>query len=645
MKKPALRFFLVSGVGLSLIGSMCEAATGTTAQGAMAAPGSGDAAKIFNVINYGAQNDGQSDAQIAVAKAISAAKEWTEAAPTNKATVYFPAGTYSFTRILDRFAVNLNGLKNITIEGERCSDNTAANYCVKLVGASASLNARVQLANYNSFFLVSNSHNIVIENFYLDKEHPYFTQGTVVSINATDKSMDLRMDRGYSDFNDPLVSALLKSIVVFTDPQLRTWDHSDAACSDNAHFSPGDSSCHNIHILFHQQIGSDIWRISVDQTPAAEFSGRPFLMWRNLGWQSGFMVDRSSDVTISNIFYTGGGGPGVHIQGSDGVNSIRNFVVDIPARSGRLFSATSGFNGSRNRGEVLIDSVSIAHSDDDAFHFAAGNYYPVLDQANTKIRVELCYDGDFRPGDQVAAWNWTSKSPRSTAAVVSSQTVQDTEPQKYHHACDITLDRPLPVLANLRTYDDAQVGRAKDYNDRVVNLSMKAHLTVRNSHLSSMRARCGIIQVPAEFTNNICQNVVLNGLIIGPEFVWGEGYAVDGVKVVNNHFDNISGTAIYVADILDSNKPPSYSQLMSSGTPDIDSQKDNHNIVIEGNTFSNLGTFGHGIMGIRGVAITIENADGVQVTGNQITHAPSFHRDSPTDIVVSPATTNNVIVR
>ena len=633
----------------ALLGAMSAWSAEGMGAGAVPAaptPADTDTVKIFNVLSYGAQNDGQTDAQAAIAKAIGAAKNWTSASPANKATVYFPAGTYSLTQLHGVFAIPIDGAKNLTVEGASCSDNTPRNYCVKLIGAAASFSPGNQQQISNTFFSIINSQNISISNFYLDKVHPYFTQGTVVGVGRAGKTMDLHFDTGYSDFTDPYVSALLKWIMVFTDPQLRTWDHSDAGCADNARYSAGDLTCHPTHILAYQQSGNGIWRVTLDQTPLDEYLHKPFLMWRNINWQSGFVVDHASDVTISNIFYTGGGGPGVHMQGSDGANAIRNFVIDIPAGSGRLFSATSGFNGTRNRGSLVIDKVSMAHTDDDGFHFAAGNYYPVLEQSggDNRIRVGICYDVDFRPGDQVQALNWATKAPIATAVVVSSQPVQDSNPQKFGRACDLVLDKPLPSLANLRTYDVGQVGKAADANDRIVNLSIKQHLTVSNSILSSMRAHCGIVQVAADITNNTCQNVILSGLLIGPEFNWGEGYAVDGVRVVNNRFDNVSGTAIVVGDILNAGKPPTYAQLVSTAAPAINFQKDNRNIVIQGNTFSNLGTYAHGITGIRGVAISIENADGVRVIGNHMAPASPLQRDAPVDIVVAPSTTSNVTV-
>lgn len=597
----------------------------------------------FSVRDYGATGDGQHDDQIAIERTIRAAAAWTGQSVEHAAVVYFPAGTYALTHIYKLYAINLVGSRNISVRGQVCPD-AKVYYCVKLIGAPATLNQANGLPVYNSFFNVSQSHNIHISNFYLDKQRPYFSQGKVLAVDPVDRTVDLEFDRGYQDFSDPLTDRLLNTIVVFTDPALRNWDHSDAACLGAVAATATNHDCHNFHMQAKQVLRPGVFRVQLDQAPPQEFVGHSYLMWRNLGWQPGFMVDRSSDVVVENIFYTGGGGPGAHVQASDGEVLFRNFTVDVPAGSGRLFAATSGFNGSRNRGKITLDKVHVAHTDDDAFHFAAGYYYPVIAEAPDKrsISIALCYDGDFRPGDQVAAWDWSTKRYVASATVMSSASILDQDRARYPRACRIALDKPLPLLNNLRSYENSFIGRRPDVNDRILNMSFQPFLTVKDSYLSSMRARCGIIQVSANVSGNTCRNTILAGFLVGPEFVWGEGYAVKDVSITNNDFDSIGGTAIYIADIADSNRSPTYAQMSDPKELDTNNQKDNRNISIQGNRFSNLGAYGHGIMGIRGAAITVENASSVQISGNTVVHSALEHRDAPTSIVVSPSTTSNV---
>lgn len=599
-----------------------------------------DVRRVFNVENYGAKANGQTDDQIAIARTIKAAETWTNASDANRAIVYFPAGSYALTSIFGLYAINIINARNLTILGEDCRDRSG-NYCVKLIGAPVSFNKQSRLPKYNTFFHVERSLNVTISNFYLDKARPYFSQGKIEKVNSEHHYLEIHVDAGYPDLSDAWVSNLDNIIVVFTEPTLWSWDHSDAACGKTA-LSNG---CSNFHITGQQQIGSHVWRVSLDRPPPPEFLNKPYLMWRNLGWQSGFMIDNSSNITTSNIFYTGGGGPGLHIQRSEGNNVVRNFVVDVPPNSNRLFAATSGFSGSANRGNITLDRVHVEHTDDDAFHFLNGYYYPALKQSPDRrsVDIDLCYDGDFRPGDKVDIWNWTKKESIDKATVISSQVIVDKDYSLFPRVCRLYLDKAIPLLSYMRTYDNRRLGQANDKNDRVLNLSPKTALVVENSYLSSMRARCGIIQVSALIIHSTCENTTLAGFLVGPEFAWGEGYSVNNVSFISNIFFNVSGTAILIADQVQSLASPTF-EAMIKDDPDSHSEKDNKNILIQGNTFAHLGTRGRGIMGIRGTAITVANAANVRILGNHIETLDPSDRDAPSDIVVSPRSTSKVIV-
>ena len=600
----------------------------------------------FDVTSFGAKADGKTDDQLAIAKAVAAANAWTHDVAAHKAIIYFPAGTYNLAHVMGLYAINILDARNLALEGQNCRLGLGQ-YCVKLIGAAVTFNQSRRLPVYNSFFNIENSDQITISGFYLDKEQPYFSQGKVIAVMPKARSLEIKVDEGYQDFTDPWIDQLLNVIVVFTDPAERSWDHSDAACANGAPATSEDHDCHNFHILSKVRLSSGFWKLLLDQTPPTEFQGHPYLMWRNLGWQPGFMINHSRNITVENIFYTGGGGQGVHVQASEGDILLRNFVVDVPSGSDRLFAATSGFNGVRNRANIALDHVRVAHTDDDAVHFASGFYYPVLAQnADRKeMRIALCYDKDFRSGDRVAAWNWSSKRKVGEATVISSQVVADAEPMRFSRTCDVTFDKPLPSLTHLRSYDNRMIGRERDDNDRVVNLSFKTHLTITHSYLSSMRARCAVIQVSAQLTDNVCADAVLAGFLVGPEYSWGEGYAVDKVEIVGNHFDDVSGTAIYIGDILDSNRSPDFDHLIGRVPPITDNERDNTDVVIKNNTFRYLGTYGRGIMGIRGAAVTVENAQNVSILGNKVDDATTIHRDAPLDVIVSPTTAQGVVVR
>ncbi len=588
--------------------------------------------------------DGKTDVQPAIAQALAAAASWTNQTAGNRAVVLFPPGTYNLTQYRAIFAINLTGLHDITLTGDPTPDE-AGNYRTKLIGAPAAYNAARNTPLYNSFFNVYGARNIIIENFYLDKQAPYFVQGTVRAADANAHTIDVTVAPGYRDFSDPYVAHLLKIIWFFTGPDREIWDHGAAACAPTTPRLPLDYGCYGTHVLSHQLLSPNLWRLTLDKPPSSADTDQPFVIWNNLGWQPGFMVDHSENVTIQNIFYTGGG-PAVHIQFSDGDNVIKNVRVDIPPNSGALFAATSGFNGGSNRGTITLDNVHVAHVDDDAFHFSASTYFPVLNAtaAGDHLRLALCYDGSFQPGDTVALWNWSEKHEVARAEITTATIVKDSDATNFPRTCDITLDRGLGAIHNMRTYNPRRLGLEMDENDRILNLSFHPQLTVENSYLSSMRARCGIIQVSATFTDNMCENTALAGLLVGPEFGWGEGYSVNHVVIRNNTFRNIGGTAIYIANIADSSHALSYDEVTAPSASTNISQS-NTNIEVTSNQFADLGAFQYGVMGMRGAAVTVQNAKNVSIQSNLLDPASTRYSDTKTPIVVAPASTSGIVVQ
>lgn len=617
---------------LSTFAAVCLAGAWSHADQAHAA----GTAKTFNVRSYGATADGTTDDQTAIVKTIKAAAAWTNAGSGNTATVLFPNGSYALTHIYDFFAIDITGMHDLTLQGE-CTTSSLES-CTKLIGAAAFLPANSTNINYNTFFGVTASQNITIKNFYLDKAVPYFSQGAVRAVNTTARTIDLAPDAGYLDLNGNLAQTVMNQITFFPDPTAPYWDHSNAACAFIYPQKVPDQTCYGYHVLSKQALSGGAWRFTLDKTPLATFANGKYLLWKNAGWWYGIQIDHSQNTQVLNVFYTGGGGPAVHVQRSTGTTLIQNVDVDVPTGSGRLFAATSGFNGGHDRGSVVLDHVQVRHTDDDAFHFSAGYYYPALIQSvgNTVLRVGVCYDGDFAAGDRISVWNWATKRERQQANVVSVRVVVDASLPNYPRQCELTLDAAIPTLSGMQTYNPAMLGQATDSNDRVINLSATQNLTVQNSYLSSMRAHCGIIQMTTVYRNNVCQNTPSGGLLVGPDFMWGEGYTAQGVQIVDSQFDNVGGTAVHVADVYNDLLPRTAAQIQGVA-PSVTPADSNGNIAIQNVSFTNLGQVDRGYDWIKGMAISVENATGVTIGGNR------YDNGAASEVVVSPMTTSNVV--
>ena len=593
----------------------------------------------FNVRDYGVDDSGQRDAQTGIAAALKAAGDWTGSGPGRHARVVFPPGTYDISAVKSIYAIRIVGLHDIEVRGTLVADDRSRS--TVLVGAPADLSANRKNVVFNTFFDIESSKNVVVSGFYLDKRVPYFSQGTVVGADKARRSIDVSPEPGYLDIGGELSRERINIVSFFDDYASRTWDHSAAFCGTADLPADLKHSCSNWHVLGREPLGDGTWRLMLDRTPAETIVGKKFLLWRNVNWQYGILVDRSTDVTIQDIFYTGGGGPAVHIQASDGLNAVRGLVVDVPKGQNRLFAATSGVNGIANRGRIALDHVSVSKVDDDAFHIAAGRYYPVLDQSASRDVVVLgeCYPEEFRAGDRVSAFDWALKAEAADAIVTDARITATVDPAKSPRQCTVVLDRPLPPLHGLGSFDPAMVGRATDNNDRIVNHSQSVRLRITDSTLSSMRAHCGIIQVPASYSGNRCSDTPYAGLLIGPEYPWGEGYAVNDVTIEKSVFDNIGGTAICVGDSEAEPGHPGITSTCGTRVSDFIGRIDNGNIVIRGNAFTRLGSFASGLTGVPGLAISIGNAFDTRVVGNKASDGTSV------PVSVAPRSTRNVQVQ
>lgn len=593
--------------------------------------------KVFNVRANDSSGHILRDDQAEIDSAVAQALAWTNANNKNQAIIKFSRGVYDLSQIRNLYAIDIQHAHDITFEGQACSF-TDLQLCTTLIGAPATLLPGPLNVHFNTFFSVGLSQHISIRNFVLDKKIPYFSQGTIQHVEIAKRSVTLQPDPGYLDLDGLLAQRLMNIIMFFPLPTAATWDHSHAACapeqSSNASSDP--NGCSNFHILARHKNINGSWTFVLDKSPLVSFTNGKYLIWKNLGWQYGILIDRSEDVSIENVFYTGGGGPAAHIQRPRGMISIKNLVVDVPPGSGRLFSATSGVNGGHGRGQVVLDHLVVRHSDDDGFHFSAGSYFPAISQSKngTTVNVGGCYDSDFEKGDHIAAWDWKAKRELSRA-VVESETEGPTSIPGFPRICELRLNTALPALSGMKTFNSSKLGQAQDSNDRIINLSLNEHLLVENSVLSSMRARCGIIQVEAIYRNNLCENTPGGGLIVGPEFQWGEGYAVQSAVITGNTFRAIGGTAIRIGDIFDSTRSQSRTQIQQDQNHAVEASV-NRNIVIQNNRFEDLGSYQAGFAGTSGVAISVQNADGVTIDHNSYT-APA------TAVVISQFTAKNIL--
>ncbi len=513
------------------------------------------AARI-NVRDYGAKGDGIADDAPAIQKAIEAARG---KGPGTVVTI--PAGRYRLNPITpaSKCHMEFSHASGIRLEGETATiiiatDPTKAMICVV------------------------DSSDIGISVLKMDR-HPFvFTQGMVESADPDGKAVVVVVDEGYDDPDSQYI-ARQDFMMIFSDPDTGTWDH-------DAPWPP--------LIEKREKLAPRRFRLALSRAPKAVYVGKPFVIWKNVYRGAGFSLNRSRNVQIEDVDYYGcGANAGFFINRCEGDIVFRRFRVMVPPNSRRRFSASGGSMVFNNRIKLLVEQCEFTNTDDDGFNMGTNSSHIFSQQSPRMVTIEKT-GAEYRPGDNVALWDWADKKMRTEAKVVGSVCDEPTR------SCRVTLDRDVTVL---KTGPASATRKANEYDgiDRLVNPDDVGSVIIRNSIFHSLRARNILIKASNSIIeNNEFRHTAMAAILVGPEFYWDEGPSVHDLIIRNNRFINVSGSNIFV------------------GTHKSEQSLDNRRITIEGNTFLRYGHYAFGTAGKQGTAVYVRNTDGVTVRNNRM---------------------------
>lgn len=536
----------------------------------------------LNVADFGAKGDGKTNDLPAIQKAVDAAIRQGPGA-----IVSIPSGRYRLipTDPRQRSHIELQRASGITISGGKettldCADPNA------------------------HIFGIRNSSDITISSLKLERHPVLFTQGMIQSVSTAAKTVDVTIDNGY-DEPDSAYIAPLTSFMVFTDPATGIWDH-------DAPWPPV--------IEKRQSLGSHRWRLTLSRPPLPAYTGKPFVIWKNVykGWA--FAMEDSRNVYVEDVaYYARGGQAGFVINHCEGDISFKRFAVVLPPGSNEHFACAGGAMVFNNRIRLLIDDCDFAATDDDNINMGSNSSHVIAQAGPRTLRIEAGRErADYRPGDRVELWDWVAKTARLEAKVVSVSHGKQWD--------EIVLDRDVHAgktgigpLAEFRAAnpkgDTHPARRANEYDgiDRIVNLDDVGTAVIRNSRFQSLRARNLLIKASdTVIENNVFHNTVMASILVGPEFYWDEGPAVRRLVIRNNRFENISGSSIFVA----AHTTESEFQTAGGSAKFPQQSFDNRDITIEGNTFIHYGHYKLGVAGRQGVPVYLRNVDGAVIRNN-----------------------------
>ena len=548
-------------------------------------------AATFNVRDFGAAGNGSANDQPALQRAIDAAIHAGKGAE-----VVIPAGTYRLGagEAGSSAQLKIDRANALTVRGE----------------------GKVLLVSEEPrqhLFAVERSSNIHIEHLLMDRHPLLFTQGIVTGIDVGRKTAKVDVDQGYDPLDAPLVAAA-KLFIVFSDPGSGTWGDHSAAC---AFYKPDDPSvCWPPTIIGRRHLGGSSWDVSLNTAPENNYVGKKVLIWSGEYNRLALLLKNSGNILVEDVHYFGGGGNGFVVTHCTGEIALRNFSIDIPPGSNRLFAGTGGGMVFNNHAHLVLDHVRIKNVWDDDLNIGA-NYARIFGQIGpTKIKVDGTRS-DFAVGDHLSVLDWITKSEITQARISSLDCSLES-----HRVCSIGLDRKV-VIGHPGFAEIKSKGNDTDGIDRVVDLESAGSILVEDSDFQSLHAHCLLIKSSySAIRDSRCSNTVFTGIMIGPEFFWDEGPQAHDVVIRNNIFSNVSGPSILVTD------------GGAGGGAGA------HNISIVENKFMDFGQYSHGVTVRSDSPVLLQKVDGTSIEKNK-----SASRYAPTSAPLVADLPTSVIIR
>ncbi len=522
------------------------------------------AAHIYNVKSnpYSAKGDGVTDDAPAINKAIADAIAAGNAANDGKLRlVYIPTGSY----VMKTPATGANAFIAIYH-----ADN------IGILGAPhAVLLSTSDSDDWIQEFAVN---KLTIASLVLDSTTRWFTQGTVIQLNAVPNSVDVQIDPGYDD-PDPNTRPDLAAVTllrVFSDPAYKTYDQTVVPT-----------------IVSKQQFGPGQWRFILNAAPNADYLGKQVALWPNGARGTGLDLNVTGSLRVTDVkVYPRGGGSALGVGNTNGKAFFGNFLQG--RRPGELIGATGGTFEQNNRGAFTFTHCDISGNDDDGFDFHT--FATVVNAQVSPREIVIPTTTDFYAvGDTVSVLDWVQDEVRNEAKILGIAVESDGR--------HLMLDRDVTII---------RAGAADPTNDptglldRTWDNTVQSRSTLTYNRISSMRARGVLIKgAPGSvIRGNYFHDVPSTALMAAPEFYWSEGPQNVDMRIEGNTFVNNSLANVWVG-------------MVTGNSTYSATSYDNRNITISGNSFSGWGRHQQPyVTGVYGPAVEVDNTNGIKVLDN-----------------------------
>lgn len=569
-----------------VLGCEAQQATRTPAPDASAsASGVSISGPRFNVKDHGATGDGSGDDAGAIAKTIAAA---IAAGPG--ATVFFPRGRY-LLRSTQRAQIktpypSVPGISDTWQQREAHVLVQGARGLTLLGDPGAVL---VMTSYPAAGVLLERCVDVTLRQLAIDYDPLPFTQGTIVALDPSAGTLDLRIDANF-----PLPTEERFRVATQTFGSVR-----DPRAPDVVKVSAGmrgDVSLVSMGGI--TRLGPELFRLPVraNQQRGIAAGDRFALPARTNG--NGWAVGQffSERCTLDQVTVYSSPTVAFMAQHNEAL-TFRECVIEPLPGSGRLLSTNAdGIHCKYDRRGPLIERCRFSGMHDDGFTFhSIGQRVLRVESANVLIveRNEF-----FRAGDEIAVVGQVTGATRGAATIRDAGLVRWTD----RPAVRLVLDRPVGGVVGFEALGETVLPVNPESTtplerrpDLVADLAtLGSGFVVRDSVFARFRGGNRVYATDGKIEGNRFEQLSLRPIQLGLELYWPEVHHATRVGIRNNTFvGNAGGANVRIQDLLGNHRP--------AGTIG------NRDITIAQNRFEGYGSDG---------AIFVGNADGISITGN-----------------------------
>jgi hypothetical protein len=409
----------------------------------------------------------------------------------------------------------------------------------------------------------------------LEQSQYHFTQGKVVAQDYTAHTVDILLDPGFPEVDDPLVH--------WNDH----WTIDVVASTTSGRYE--GPPYFGIAPKSVVKVADRTWRLAFSDFrgwPAAgrdiDVLGKHILIWNDRYSGHGIDAGMDTNLSVDHVTYYGKGANAMFILWHNkGRVLIDNCVNSVVPGSNAVLSCSGG-GQFIVRGQLDFEHCDFEHFDDDGADVLSDYMRVIQQQDNRTIVVQNA--GGIQAGDHLSILDAFTYNETSSPTVISTSPLPGGD-------VTVTVDRDLPKL-HAGVGDDHN--RETDGVDRVGDYDEVPDLIVQNCTFQCNRARpLNLKARSATIVGCVFKNGDMPAIAAGPEMYWGEGPTVHNYTITGNTFIGIRDASIAVG-IFDVDS--SHCQ----GTP-------LSNITITNNHFVDYGSSG---------AITIKNTRHIVITGN-----------------------------